>query len=147
MALTPEQLSRPGTEHAIQLAFFAALPLWHGKQPILTWMHAIPNGGERDRAVAGRLKAEGVKSGVWDVFLPAPRNGKHGLYIEFKKAHRRKQHHGGLSDPQFDFGLAVHYEGYQTAVCYTWLEALHATLQYLGEDTSHVTDENYGPRT
>ena len=32
---------------------------------------AIPNGGARSPATAGRLKAEGVSSGVPDLFVPA----------------------------------------------------------------------------
>jgi rhodanese-related sulfurtransferase len=41
---------------------------------------AIPNGGVRSRAAAGRLKAEGVSAGVPDLFVPA-----WGLWIEMKR--------------------------------------------------------------
>lgn len=50
----------------------------------LTWpgtrIFAIPNGGARSKATAGRLKAEGVVSGVPDLFVPA-----WGLWIEMKR--------------------------------------------------------------
>lgn len=53
--------------------------------PELFFMHHIPNGGKRDKVTAKkRLKAEGVKPGVPDVFLPVARKGFHGLYIEMK---------------------------------------------------------------
>ena len=35
--------------------------------PDLDLLHAIPNGGHRNKATAGRLKAEGVKRGVPDI--------------------------------------------------------------------------------
>lgn len=41
---------------------------------------AIPNGGIRSRATAGKLKAEGVSAGVPDLFVPA-----WGLWIEMKR--------------------------------------------------------------
>jgi len=36
---------------------------------------AIPNGGKRNRIEAAKLKRQGVKPGVPDIFLPAPRDG------------------------------------------------------------------------
>lgn len=42
---------------------------------------AIPNGGARSPATAGRLKAEGVSSGVPDLFVPA-----WGLWVEMKRS-------------------------------------------------------------
>ena len=42
------------------------------KWPCLKWLHHIPNGGLRNRVVAGKLKAEGVRAGVSDYFLPWP---------------------------------------------------------------------------
>jgi len=54
---------------------------------------AIPNGGARSRATAGRLKAEGVSSGVPDLFVPA-----WGLWIEMKRSKG-----GSLSAEQKDW--------------------------------------------
>lgn len=49
-----------------------------------TWpgvrIFAIPNGGARSPATAGRLKAEGVSSGVPDLFIPSWR-----LWVEMKR--------------------------------------------------------------
>ena len=41
--------------------------------PDIDLLHAIPNGGHRNKATAGQLKAEGVKRGVPDIFLPVPK--------------------------------------------------------------------------
>jgi len=46
--------------------------------------YAIPNGGGRSKAQAGRLRAEGVRPGVLDIFCSFPGGGHHGLYIEMK---------------------------------------------------------------
>jgi hypothetical protein len=50
-----------------------------------TWptvrIFAIPNGGARSMATAGRLKAEGVSSGVPDLFIPAWR-----VWVEMKRS-------------------------------------------------------------
>ena len=49
-----------------------------------TWpdvrIFAIPNGGARSPATAGRLKAEGVSPGVPDLFIP-----EWGLWVEMKR--------------------------------------------------------------
>jgi hypothetical protein len=62
-----------------------------------TWpgvrIFAIPNGGARSPATAGRLKAEGVSSGVPDLFIPAWR-----LWVEMKRTKG-----GSLSAEQKDW--------------------------------------------
>lgn len=62
-----------------------------------TWpgvrIFAIPNGGQRSIATAGRLKAEGVSSGVPDLFIPAWM-----LWVEMKRVKG-----GSLSAEQKDW--------------------------------------------
>ncbi len=48
------------------------------------FIFAIPNGGKRDAREAARLKAQGVKAGVSDLFVSAMRGGYGGFYIELK---------------------------------------------------------------
>ncbi|KKL94044.1 hypothetical protein LCGC14_1868590 [marine sediment metagenome] len=73
------------SEHDEQVALFewAAWQVNLGVEP-LRWLFAIPNGGLRNKATAGKLKAEGVKAGVPDVMLPFPSQNYNGLFIEMK---------------------------------------------------------------
>lgn len=127
MTVTPEMLAKAGSEHAHQTALFcwAALPEQRERWPELELMFAIPNGGERNFKVASQLKAEGVKAGVLDIFLPAPRSCWHGLFIEMKKRPNK------VTPEQLMFAQRVSANGYQTALCYTWLEAVAALETYL----------------
>lgn len=141
MALTPDQLvAKSRTEHSLQTAFFAWLAIY--KHPDMKWVHAIPNGGERSAASAGRLKAEGVRKGVWDVFVPVRRQGYSGLYIEFKIPERVRHIRGGLSDEQVEFGKHALSQGYKMEVCYSWREAAAHVCDYLGIERRHMEDQS-----
>lgn len=112
----------------------------HYEVPQLVWFHAIPNGGSRgDNKKAAmirgaQLRAEGVRKGVADTFLPVPNQTKAGLYIEMKKPSQKPKTDrgaGGLSKDQIafrDFVVANHYEWH---VCYHWQEAVAVLKQYL----------------
>lgn len=110
------------TEHQEQVMLFA----WSAHIPDLRLMHAIPNGGKRDIRTAAMLKAEGVKPGVPDIFLPVPRGGYHGLYIELK---RRKG--GTVTKEQEAWIKALCEKGYQCAVCHGWEAARDEILDYI----------------
>ncbi len=103
-----------------------ALFQWSAHIKELRWMHAIPNGGNRNVREGARLKAQGVKSGVWDIFLPLPKNGYHGLYVEMKAGKNK------LTANQIEFGQYVHKHGYLTHTCYSWLEAKKVISEYIG---------------
>lgn len=108
--------------------------------PFLQWIHAIPNGGargdnKRSNQIRGaQLKAEGVKKGVADIFLPHPFGDYAGLYIEMKKPSlkpKRKTSKGGVSYEQREFLNYADSVGYECAVCYGWQEAVQAIKNYL----------------
>ncbi|UPT53343.1 VRR-NUC domain containing protein [Synechococcus phage Ssp-JY38] len=137
MALTPDQIvGKSKTEHSIQTAFFAWVAIV--KHAEARWLHAIPSGGERNAIVAGRMKAEGVRKGIWDVSLPVAKGGYHGLYIEFKRPEHRNRKNGGLTDEQVEFGAHCHAQGYRMRVCYTWREAAATLCEYLGVPLTHA---------
>jgi hypothetical protein len=76
------------TEHEHQAALFEWAALMESEYPDLKYLFAIPNGGLRHKAVAAKLKKEGVKPGVPDTFLPVPMGRYHGLFIELKPKYR-----------------------------------------------------------
>lgn len=75
-------------EHEEQVAVIKWSDVHSRKFSELTWLHAIPNGGDRSKAQAGKLKAEGVRKGVADLCLPISRHGYNCLYIEMKYVNR-----------------------------------------------------------
>ena len=121
--LTPEQIARAGTEHAQQAALFAYIAQ-QTDYPELKLAFSIPNGGLRDKVTAARLKSEGCKAGVWDIFLPVPRGPWCGMFIEMKAGKNR------LTEMQREFrdNLAGNY---RFAVCYGWEEARDEMMRYM----------------
>lgn len=101
---------------------------WAGYHPHLRWLMAIPNGGNRDPREAARLKAQGVKAGVADMFLPIP-NGEHcGLWVELK---RRQQDGPSRTSPKQRLFLAdMADKNYHTAICYGADDAIRVIKEY-----------------
>lgn len=100
------------TEHDEQSAV-VEWAAWHENAiPSLSMLFAIPNGGYRHPAVAGKLKDEGVKPGVPDLFLAAPKPTYHGLFIEMKRK-------SGSNTPanQRDWHERLTGQGYCVRVC------------------------------
>ena len=75
-------------EHDEQVTVIEWADTHSKKFPELAWLFAIPNGGHRSKAQAGKLKAEGVRKGVADLCLPVARHGYNALYIEMKYVNR-----------------------------------------------------------
>lgn len=142
----PRDLAMKGTEHGEQTALFAwaAAVKNAGICPHPAKMYATPNGAKRDKRTAAMLKAEGVKSGIPDVFLPVPTLAKPekfnafgsttvtnglicGLYIEMKKIKG-----GKLSDEQRERIEQLQADGYAAVVCKGWIEAKNVIITYLG---------------
>jgi hypothetical protein len=87
---------------------------------------AIPNGGHRHRAVAAKLKLEGVTPGIPDLFLPMALGGYHGLFIEMKR-----QKGGALSKEQKSWHKILIDNGYQVIVGKGMESAKQQTQKYL----------------
>lgn len=144
-----------GSEHEEQVALFE-WAAWHERQyPELALMFAIPNGGQRHIVVAKKLKDEGVKAGVPDIFLPEPRflnsnvldvspssccywgvseleekedGGTYycGLFIEMKVGRNK------LTQNQEDWIEDLIENRYIYAICYGADEAIELLEWYLG---------------
>lgn len=90
-------------------------------------LFAIPNGGHRHIRVAAKLKAEGVRAGVPDLFLPIQAKGFGGLFIELKAKNGRP------TEKQLDWLEYLSGEGYLTALCMGSQAAIDTIKSYLGE--------------
>lgn len=85
----------------------------------------IPNGGSRKNAFEGwRLKEQGVRAGVSDLFLPVARGGFFGLWIEFKAA---PPNDAAVSDSQQEWVALMQGQGYAAHIC-LGVEAAMAVL-------------------
>ena len=123
------------TEHDIQSALFSWAQLQTAQHPELGLMFSIPNGGKREKRqdkkgrwfspTAQRLKREGVKPGIPDIFLPCARGGSYGLFIEMKAPD------GRVSTEQASIHKLLREEGYSVIVCYSLESAIILITWYL----------------
>lgn len=72
------------TEHAEAVHLMRMVRLHENRYPALQNLFAVPNGGDRHRIVAAKMKAEGTRAGVPDYLLLHPVGEWHGLAIELK---------------------------------------------------------------
>jgi hypothetical protein len=113
-------------EHQHQAAIFEWARWQQAANPVLALLYAVPNGGHRHPAVAAKLKAEGVKSGVPDMCLPVARGDYHGLYIELKAGKNK------ATKTQAEWLQALTVQGYR-AECVTGSQAaIDLISEYLG---------------
>lgn len=110
--------------------------------PQLKWLHAIHNQGHGDAIRGAKAKAEGVKAGIWDIFLPVTTINRYvddtknhplgyilaycGLYIEMKVGKNT------LTTEQSEFGQYAIQQGYKTVVCWDWRDGRDYIIEYLG---------------
>lgn len=111
------------TEHQEQVAFFEWWKIWARSLPYLAF--AIPNGGARHITTARKLKAEGVKSGVPDIFIAWPRGGFHGLFVELKR-----KVGGSVSKEQKEKIKELRNAGYAVVIAKGWEEAAELVRGY-----------------
>ena len=112
-------------EHGEQEALIRRCKMSYAEYPELRLLFAIPNGGLRDKRVAAKLKAEGVRAGVPDLCLPIARKGYHALYIEMKTDR------GRVSIEQRAWIEVLKKNGNQAVTCYSQEDAWEALKDYL----------------
>lgn len=125
--ITPEQLAANPSEHSQQTALFCWAAQNSNVIPELQLLFAIPNGGLRDKITASRLKAEGVRSGVPDIFWPVAVSSwraYHGLFIEMKAQK------GVASANQEQWLIDLRAQGYACAVAHSYERARDVILNY-----------------
>jgi len=118
-------------EHDEQVKVFEWAEITSLKFPALKMLLAIPNGAFYGGhwSVANRMKAEGVKKGVPDIFLPVSTNEledyKCGLWIEMKAGKNKP------SEQQKWWLEQLEKQGYVTRVCYSAEDAIEEIEDYL----------------
>lgn len=127
------------TEHTDQVRLFR----WMATVPALALAFAIPNGaklpwakdakGNRYSAEAKRLKDEGLKRGVPDIFIPVQRGGYGGMFLELKRADLSNH----PSTAQLDYMAGLREAGYWCIVAYGIQEAMGYIQAYLDMGTHH----------
>lgn len=145
--ISPHTIAKAGTEHAHQAALFQWIATTGSKRyPLMRMAHAVPNGSvligsgtDRGRSEGSKMKAEGLKAGVPDVFVPVtlpsvlPLLGRYrwpGLWIEMKKPGREKDKDGGCSEDQVKWHADLYAQGYAVALAYGWIPATHMLALY-----------------
>lgn len=114
------------TEHLHQVALINWARLNTKKYPELDLLFAIANGGKRHIGVARKLKAEGVKPGIPDLFLPVARGKYHGFFIEMKADG------GRLSPAQRAVHAQLIDQGYMVKTYWDWQDAAEGIINYMG---------------
>ncbi len=117
------------SEHDEQAKLFS----WTRYRPELRWMFAIPNGGLRSKATAAKMAAEGARAGIWDICLPCPSKGYHGLFLEMKWGKNT------LTPAQKEFGDYATQQGYCCKVAYSADEAIKIIDEYLELNNDRFT--------
>ena len=112
------------SEHEIQKEYFRLLKSEEHKHPAIPYIFSIPNGGARHIKVAMKMKAEGVKRGVPDIFIPYVVGGFGGAWIETKTQDGRLSPH----QKEYKKFLETQYKHY---LCRSVTEMFEATENYL----------------
>lgn len=112
-------------EHKLQCACVQWFNLQH--RDLRGLLFAVPNGGARSKATAGKLKAEGVVPGVADLILLVPKQWAFALCIEMKTDKGRQ------SPEQKAWQTIVEAQGYRYAVCRSFDDFTRTVNEYLGK--------------
>lgn len=128
-------------EHNLQVACVKWFRLQYPEYSDL--LFAIPNGGQRHKVVAAKLKAEGVVPGVPDLFLAVFKNDRikdfetdsgipkvHsiprcGMFIEMKVKPNK------TTEKQKTMMAKLMVQGYQCEVCYSFDQFREIIINYL----------------
>ena len=122
--------------HQAQVVEWSKWAYKTGKYPMLNMLHCSLNGVKLSGTQAKIAKGQGMLSGIPDLFLPVPKNGYHGLFIEMKSEK------GRLTDNQHWFLTNADSLGYKTAVCYSAKEAISAIEAYYSQETIKGTTQD-----
>ncbi len=130
--ITPAPKQLTPTEHDEQVALIQWWALVHHRFGVAErLLFAIPNAGAgSQKGQAGKMKAEGVRQGIPDLFLSVPRGGHHGLYIEMKRRTKKPR------PEQFTMLATLNEQGYMAIWCDSAELAMGEITEYLSPSDS-----------
>lgn len=114
------------SEHVEQCAVISWARANAYRYPCLRWLYACVNGQNKTVRQQAYFKAEGLTSGVADLFLPDPRGEFCGLYIEMKRSRR-----GKISPEQEEFLEWAQSRGYAARVAFGADQGIEFLQEYL----------------
>ncbi len=116
---------RTSSEHQQQATVIAWARSREAVRPELALLFAVPNAGKRSIRLAAYMKAEGLKAGVPDLWLPVARHGYHGLVIEMKWG-------DNIATKEQEWWLdRLAEQGYLATICFSAGEAIETIEKYL----------------
>ena len=122
--------------HQAQVVEWSKWAYKTGKYPMLNMLHCSLNGVKLSGTQAKIAKGQGMLSGVPDLFLPVPKNGYHGLFIEMKSEK------GRVTENQHWFLSNADSLGYKTVICYSAKEAISAIEAYYSQEMIKGTTQD-----
>ena len=108
-------------EHQVQKAIAQYLDMRK-----VCWF-AVPNGGQRNKIVAAKLKSEGVKAGVPDICVI---HDGMAFFFEVKKPKTANSSKGTLSKPQKEFIAKIEEAGGEVAVVYSVADVIEQCIEW-----------------
>ncbi len=99
--------------------------LMKNKYPGTQYIIHIANEGKRNPRTGARLKKEGMKKGILDLFLPCPKGKYAGLWIEMKSLT------GKLTKEQKEWIEVLNNQGYKAICCKGHEEAIKTIEEYM----------------
>ena len=123
-------MKRNDLEHQEQVKLFKWLDKAVAFIPQLAVAYAIPNAAKRSPRLGAYMKAEGLRSGVPDICIPAPSGDYCGLYIEMKIGKNKP------TAAQLSWIEALRIVGHRVEVCYSEKAAIDIILDYFKKETA-----------
>lgn len=119
-----------------------SIALWERAQlnPVLReYLYHIPNGGNRNKREAARMKRMGVRPGVSDYHLPVPRGIYHSLWIELKP--KVRGYYPKPSKAQIEWRTNMLMVGNAAYIVKGWEQAIDIMLCYVRLKPNEGIDE------
>jgi len=129
-------------EHIEQCLLIKLAAIYAASDPRWDLLFAIPNAGgytggfKQNMLRVMKMKAEGLKSGVPDLFLPVSANSFHGLFIEMKAGKNK------TTPKQNCFIEKLISQGYKVVVCYSCTEAVNVIKNYFKKENYATQEKN-----